>query len=443
MLTRAELERLQGPKIRTPRDKLSVLVNVHKIIVEGLSGLPPIPIRSDTSMPNGVAGRGDVEMDDAASRSSSLKSTSRPTSVRTGTQAPEGEELRTHRPTKADETTREVPAIHLPQPTLEQEVSLMSLADATSSSVFDPSPPTPSPGEATSSADLLLPLLIFLVVQYNPDRLVSHLLFLQRFRTESLTRGETSYCSTNLQAVIEFLQNVDVAALGLGSGKTLGAGTPLPKGAGGKMRGRVTNVTQELDRFVDSANSQIVNVVDSSYRLIFGAKGLGGKTIEEVRSVLEGSQIIGNVASKARMLRRRATSSPGYRPESKARDEEEDKPQREMKDFVNGEVKAEPTAEARPSIGDRLASISGLRAESRSTSGASTPSTTTSPPPARRVSLSAAPPLPPRRTSTVEPVLPLQRFLECDASDLRLGEVELLLMDYRRLAGLLTRGPDS
>ena len=65
------------------------------------------------------------------------------------------------------------------------------------------------------SGDVLLPLIIFSVVKCNPPHLVSNLLFTQRFRNQSVG-GEGSYCLINLMAVAEFLENVDMAGLGLG-----------------------------------------------------------------------------------------------------------------------------------------------------------------------------------------------------------------------------------
>lgn len=83
-----------------------------------------------------------------------------------------------------------------------------SLSD---SSTHDSRATTPT----TVSGDLLLPLLIFSVVKANPARLVSHLLYTQRFRSRS-TGGQESYCLINLMAVVEFLEHVDMSALGLG-----------------------------------------------------------------------------------------------------------------------------------------------------------------------------------------------------------------------------------
>lgn len=72
-----------------------------------------------------------------------------------------------------------------------------------------------TPSETTTvSGDILLPLIIYSVVKCNPTHLVSHLLFVQRFRNRSFG-GEESYSLVNLMAVVEFLEHVDLEALGL------------------------------------------------------------------------------------------------------------------------------------------------------------------------------------------------------------------------------------
>jgi hypothetical protein len=71
------------------------------------------------------------------------------------------------------------------------------------------------PGTTTVSGDILLPLIIYSVVKCNPSHLVSHLLFVQRFRNRTVG-GEESYSLVNLMAVVEFLEHVDLEALGLG-----------------------------------------------------------------------------------------------------------------------------------------------------------------------------------------------------------------------------------
>jgi hypothetical protein len=73
---------------------------------------------------------------------------------------------------------------------------------------------SPVKGPTPVSGDVLLPMIIFSVVKANPPHLVSNLLFTQRFRNQSIG-GEESYCLINLMAVADFLENVDLAALGL------------------------------------------------------------------------------------------------------------------------------------------------------------------------------------------------------------------------------------
>lgn len=70
---------------------------------------------------------------------------------------------------------------------------------------------------STSSADLILPILIYCIVKSNPSRLASNLLYIQRFHAEALARGEADYCLVNVQAAVAFLENVEAASLGLTS----------------------------------------------------------------------------------------------------------------------------------------------------------------------------------------------------------------------------------
>ena len=109
-------------------------------------------------------------------------------------------------------------------------------ASANSDSIRSPSPVltvSPPPETAPSrplspvttptpvSGDIILPLMIFAVVKANPPHLVSHLLYTQRFRRERAAGGEEGYCLVNLMAVAEFLENVDLAALGLGESEKM------------------------------------------------------------------------------------------------------------------------------------------------------------------------------------------------------------------------------
>lgn len=132
--------------------------------------------------------------------------------------------------------------------------------------------------------------MIYSVVKSNPPHLLSHLLYTQRFRNESVG-GEESYCLINLLAAAEFLENVDLAALGLqAEGINTSDLTPLPvarsrsaslgsvdgtsptptttslrPGAATRLRGRVE---QQVDAIAGSANKVLSGVVDSSFGVL-------------------------------------------------------------------------------------------------------------------------------------------------------------------------------
>lgn len=132
--------------------------------------------------------------------------------------------------------------------------------------------------------------MIYSVVKSNPPHLLSHLLFIQRFRNESFG-GEESYCLINLLAAAEFLENVDLAALGLqAEGVDTSDLTPLPVArsrsasvgsvdntsptptttgfgshAATRLRGRVE---QQVDAIAGSANKVLSGVVDSSFGVL-------------------------------------------------------------------------------------------------------------------------------------------------------------------------------
>jgi hypothetical protein len=150
----------------------------------------------------------------------------------------------------------------------------------------EPRPFKPTP----VSGDVILPLMIYSVVKSNPPHLLSHLLYTQRFRNESFG-GEESYCLINLLAAAEFLENVDLAALGLqAEGVNTSDLTPLPvarsrsasvgsvdgtlpipattgfgSGAATRLRGRVE---QQVDAIAGSANKVLSGVVDSSFGVL-------------------------------------------------------------------------------------------------------------------------------------------------------------------------------
>ncbi|EIN09471.1 hypothetical protein PUNSTDRAFT_67044 [Punctularia strigosozonata HHB-11173 SS5] len=268
---------------RTPADKAAILVASHKMVVDGLSRLPPVRLKSDAEI------KDQATPTSSRSRQNSLKAEGKPDSE---LQAAE---------TKLDETSAQddnVPEpsepllVSLPQSipavllspvdvpsTTSDNRSFTSTSDTSSLRPRAASPlltisPPPEREPTTVSGDVLLPMIIFATVKANPPHLVSHLLFIQRFRNQSVG-GEESYCLCNLLAVAEFLENVDLAALGLGdsSQKVMSAAdlTPIPVAptvaqvVPTGLRGRVD---QQLDAIAGTATKALSGVVDSSFGVL-------------------------------------------------------------------------------------------------------------------------------------------------------------------------------
>ncbi|KAF8632079.1 hypothetical protein AX15_002055 [Amanita polypyramis BW_CC] len=306
---------------RAPADKAAVLVGAHKVVVDGLSKLPPIRLipeeesranRSKQGKPPPFPPEG-AELKEIQSSVQKLADGHDGTSARgedgsLSTSIPSipaivepasGEELTTA--TQQDEkrargTKKPPPPLPLSPPPLD------SPAKTTKSpkQPENPNSPTserPQPKSTPVSGDVLLPILIFSVVKSNPPHLVSHLLFTQRFRNQVVSGGgEESYCLINLMAVAEFLENVDLAALGLEgplpsaaeltpipivrspvvAAATVGAGVGVG-GVGGQeekrfgegglgiLRGKVE---QRVDAIAGSANKVLAGVMDTSFGML-------------------------------------------------------------------------------------------------------------------------------------------------------------------------------
>ena len=175
-------------------------------------------------------------------------------------------------------------------------------------------PPEAAKGPTPVSGDVLLPLIIYSVVKANPPHLVSNLLFIQRFRNQAVG-GEESYCLINLLAVAEFLENVDMAGLGLGdSDKVMSTAdlTPIPlarspvtaetplEPVDQGLRGRVG---QQVDAITDSANKVITGVVDSSFGILRSLMPAAGPSATGATSA-PGTPVLGNLRPGFGLLRR-------------------------------------------------------------------------------------------------------------------------------------------
>ncbi|KAF5332134.1 hypothetical protein D9611_008124 [Ephemerocybe angulata] len=267
---------------RCPGDKASILVAAHKVVVDGLSRLSPIRLKSE----------GEDEEIQTARPANSQSQHLPPPPVVGNTELPPSYSTSPEQQPSSQE--------RVPSPLLMATTNLPETEQDAAVEVATPSPPHSAESEkkkppaltleASSkqtkeptpvSGDILLPMLIFSVVKANPPRLLSNLLYTQRFRNHNVG-GEESYCLINLMAVAEFLENVDLDALGLGdTTKVLSAAdltpiplarspvtseTPLAPGESGPgLRGRVE---QQVDAIADSANKVISGVVDSSFGIL-------------------------------------------------------------------------------------------------------------------------------------------------------------------------------
>lgn len=236
---------LQRSDSRSPRAKLDTLVRVHKIIADRLDLLPPMRLKADGD--DGLAATANntpkaaqpLEMSDNVSSLKRSRSN-------LGLNTPDENAL-SLQDAAVDVTSRiasrpasavgsHTPGSRLPEAALTYGYAIPMGRQFTESS--DPSTTSyytkhtttsvkTRSSRSTTSADVILPLLIYVVVQTNPEMLVSHVLYVQRFRADSLMRGEGEYCLTNMDAVRAFLTACDLGSLGLPSEKVTRWGETL------------------------------------------------------------------------------------------------------------------------------------------------------------------------------------------------------------------------
>ncbi|KAF9075342.1 hypothetical protein BDP27DRAFT_1315909 [Rhodocollybia butyracea] len=233
-------------KVYTPREKAEAMVKAHRVLVDGLTKLPfAIDLKEPGSQP-------ESELESEPPLLSGQK------------QDASEEELKTAVPWKKDDAfPQQIDDEDIdvsPQPEQEAELGKTSevteemrirepaskeqgnIIDSENSQSSPSLVATPNTSEITSSnrsapafsLDTLFPLLILSVVIANPPRLISHLLFTQRFllthqsqtpsKNGSSAAGEQAYCLVNLMAVAEFIGSLDLE--GVVNARTA-RGTPL------------------------------------------------------------------------------------------------------------------------------------------------------------------------------------------------------------------------
>ncbi|KAA1100660.1 hypothetical protein PGTUg99_012341 [Puccinia graminis f. sp. tritici] len=303
-----ELSRLEDGECRSPRDKVGVYVTVHKLIVDGLSSLPPIPMKKE-GIPAGVITAGQLSQDQSINSNEVEMSH---TLDRTGI------------PTDTTTTTmmmmdRTLPMSTPLRPLPKDQASASELLDAMHTSLID-DPPVPPPSAPpaqdlhprspdpaklnkprpnSSSADLILPILIYLIIKANPNRLISNLNYVNRFRYQRLIKGETDYCLVNFSVSCEFIKNF----VGLDGSENFQsqqsmtipavAGRSVEQAEGSTSRGRAGYGTfpSPIKRGREKTGNSEVEVA-----LIAASRAVGGVLMGGYQKVISSSLLDGSAA---------------------------------------------------------------------------------------------------------------------------------------------------
>ncbi|KAG8863622.1 hypothetical protein FRC20_010664 [Serendipita sp. 405] len=435
------LQRLQDPSCRAPVDKAAAMVAAHNVAVEGLSRLPPIRLKPDEEM--------------LAEEPTPLASQFKQNVNVSG----DGEKASLKSPLT---TLPEDKPVELLSPTLDPtSPSVISGPDV--STLQSPT----SEGDDTTkrtpvASDILLPFMIYSIVKTNPPELVSHLLYTQRYRMRSHSpssgAGEEAFCLINLLAAVEFLENVDLAALGLADSsrvlsvadlaplplspnaltETGGPDSPLASPAA-KLRGRVN---QQVEELAGSANKVLSGVVDSSFLALKGLlsnNNVPEKTEGSVHS--PSSMVSPNEVPPWNLQRPGFGDDHGNASVGIGGAKSDVRSIRSFGSMMSGESRDRRSVLAtaagkteRLSLSDRLANVS-----VRSRLGKDTSSFQAQSPPSKRASLLGVSYTVPNGPSSrpTSPSFkipgPNERFMECDSGDLKLSEVGELLIEYRRV----------
>lgn len=220
--------------------------------------------------------------------------------------------------------------------------TVLSAEATTEKTVGDSVPPRKTP----VNTDVILPIVIYSVVKANPVQLVSQLLFIERFRSKKVG-GEEGYCLINFLAAVEFLEHVDMRALGLGEADRVmrfvsvlalktctsdiasllsthdltpipiadvhNPSSPISVSAG--LRGRVEQQVGELTHSATRVFSGVGGVVDSSFTAIRGFLGPStdpqNAPAHDRASARTGEAIVSALTRPGFGLLRRGTNLPG------------------------------------------------------------------------------------------------------------------------------------
>ncbi|KAK8850516.1 hypothetical protein IAR55_004434 [Kwoniella newhampshirensis] len=347
-----ELQKLANASCVTPKDKADALIKAHKVVADGLAQIPNVELRpegepykpppppgatpiptpsSDPTVlhppaiptPESLSLKSSpstkvVPLEREPSRissdsSSALSNTSDPLTAMASETTPSIlQPIRSNSPPVSDlmlgestDTIQIKEAMSESVMGLTEPLSRDHSASSHGSKALPSSLPRPNspkvPKQSTSGADLILPIIIYAVVKSNPPQLASQLMYLRRYRSAICLTGEASYAIVNLTAVVEFLEHVDLAELGLGgdSDKVMSIADLSPIGldymdesnadaasiatASSRLRGRVFQVGELA---AGSANKVISGVMDSSWTALRGLIGTNAVSADEDSSTM-------------------------------------------------------------------------------------------------------------------------------------------------------------
>ncbi|KAG9094047.1 hypothetical protein FRC07_011369, partial [Ceratobasidium sp. 392] len=256
-----ELQRLSGTDCRSPTEKAAVFVSANRILAEGLSRLPPLRLKSENEMVE--------EKTPTASSFAEPNTTTSPQPTPEIVMSPDSDPAGL--PVLPEASAPILDPLSAPgSPAHSTRQLLPGQRSKNTSPSTTPGAALPADGEVASpspapsiviqptavSSDVLLPVMIYSVVKANPSQIVSHLLYVQRFRSRSVG-GEESFCLINLLAVVEFLENVDLAVLGLGSSEkvmSVADLTPIP-------------LAETVESAASSSSSHPLDIIAASIKL--------------------------------------------------------------------------------------------------------------------------------------------------------------------------------
>ncbi|KAF8993241.1 hypothetical protein BDQ17DRAFT_1368587 [Cyathus striatus] len=273
----------------SPAGKAAVLVEAHKIVVDGLSKLPPIRLKSEEEKAASSKAPSVDEFEDDLPTARPFVVTKDVELQVKNTASTEAKDDAANSVSSSTESSflgGETATSPVENSLLQAPPSPLPLAARSLSPVGDNSVASSPRRHRPTNLSLSSPTHSPLVRNRSlpPDPFADD-------KPQETTQvsgdvnqgvgGEESYCLINMMAVAEFLENVDLAALGLGDSERVmstadltpilltrspvTSETPLAPSDANSLRGRME---QQVDAIADSANKVISGVVDSSFGIL-------------------------------------------------------------------------------------------------------------------------------------------------------------------------------